>query len=192
MSGRDDNAKLLDHEYDGIRERDNPPPGWTLVVFGASIVFAIGYWIWYHAGGPGKSEAQAYVAEETTWKAVRAEAAKREVVSEGSLARAVDDDAVLTRGKTLFATSCLSCHGPLGAGLVGPNLTDGRQIHGSTRLDLYKVIRDGVPAKGMLAWGTMMPQSDLVALTAFVVTLRGKPVAGKAGEGAPVGAFTAP
>jgi cytochrome c oxidase cbb3-type subunit 3 len=192
MSGRDDNARLLDHEYDGIRERDNPPPGWTLVVFAATIVFSLGYWIWYHAGGPGKSEAQAYTADEAAWKVVRAEAAKREVVSEAVLARAVDDAAVLERGKTLFATSCLSCHGPQGAGLVGPNLTDDRQIHGSSRLDIYQTIRDGVPAKGMLAWGTMMPQPDVVALTAFVVTLRGKPVAGKAGEGAPVGAFPTP
>ena len=192
MSARDDHADQLDHEYDGIRERNNPPPGWTLVVFGASIVFAIGYWFWFHGGGPGRSDAQVYTADHASWLTTRAEAAKREVVSEAMLARAVLDDAVRMRGQTLFTTSCVSCHGPLGAGLLGPNLTDARQIHGSARLDIYQTIRDGVPAKGMLAWGTMMPQTDVVALAAFVVTLRGKPVTGKAGEGAPVGAFPAP
>lgn len=188
----DPNSDLLDHEYDGIRERNLPPPGWTLVIFGATIVFSVAYWIWFHGGGPGKTEDQRYKAEEQTWAAVRAEAAKRERVSEPMLATAAATDATVARGAALFQTTCVSCHGPQGAGLVGPNLTDDRQIHGSTRLDIFGTIRDGVPAKGMLAWGTMMPQPDLVALAAFVITLRGKNVAGKPPEGAPVSAFTAP
>lgn len=188
----DPNADLLDHEYDGIRERNLPPPGWTLVVFGACIIFSVGYWIWFHGGGPGRTEGQRYTADEQTWKAVRAEAAKRERVSESMLATAVATDATVERGKTLFQTNCVSCHAADGTGLLGPNLTDKRQIHGSTRLDIFATIRDGVPAKGMLAWGTMMPQADLVALTAFVITLRGKNLPGKPAEGAPVDAFPAP
>lgn len=182
----------LDHEYDGIREQDNPPPGWTLVVFGACIIFAVGYWIWYHAGGPGKSDTEDYATEEASWREVRAEAATKERVNERLLADAVSNDSSRARGKELFTTNCVSCHGAKGEGLVGPNLTDKRQIHGTARVDIFNTIRDGVPAKGMLAWGTMMPQPDLVALTAFVVTLRGTNVSGKAGEGAPVAAFPEP
>ena len=33
------------HEWDGIRELDNPLPRWWLWVFYASIVFSIGYWV---------------------------------------------------------------------------------------------------------------------------------------------------
>ena len=38
---------LLDHEYDGIREYDNPLPGWWRFIFYASIVFAVAYFIWF-------------------------------------------------------------------------------------------------------------------------------------------------
>jgi len=33
------------HEWDGIRELDNPLPRWWLWVFYACILFAIGYWL---------------------------------------------------------------------------------------------------------------------------------------------------
>ena len=37
------NDPLLDHEYDGIREYDNPMPGWWKAIFIISIIFAISY-----------------------------------------------------------------------------------------------------------------------------------------------------
>ncbi len=33
------------HEWDGIRELDNPLPRWWLWVFYACIAFSIGYWV---------------------------------------------------------------------------------------------------------------------------------------------------
>src|SRR5678810_63529 len=43
-----DDARLMAHTYDGIREYDNPLPGWWRSIFWASIVFAAGYWVWFH------------------------------------------------------------------------------------------------------------------------------------------------
>ncbi|HET9929555.1 MAG TPA: cbb3-type cytochrome c oxidase N-terminal domain-containing protein, partial [Polyangiaceae bacterium] len=40
---RADTASVLDHEYDGIREYDNPLPRWWVNIFWGSFVFAIGY-----------------------------------------------------------------------------------------------------------------------------------------------------
>ncbi len=34
--------KLLDHEYDGIQEYDNPIPLWLTLILVASIIFSIG------------------------------------------------------------------------------------------------------------------------------------------------------
>ncbi len=45
--------KLLDHDYDGIQEYDNPLPNWWLTTFFATIIFAFLYYIHYEvAGGP--------------------------------------------------------------------------------------------------------------------------------------------
>jgi cytochrome c oxidase cbb3-type subunit 3 len=33
------------HEWDGIRELDNPLPRWWLWVFYACIAYSIGYWV---------------------------------------------------------------------------------------------------------------------------------------------------
>src|SRR5690606_11438195 len=43
--------QLTDHEYDGIREYDNPTPGWWHAVFWASVVFAFFYVLFWH-GSP--------------------------------------------------------------------------------------------------------------------------------------------
>ena len=32
---------LLDHEYDGIREYDNPTPGWWVMLFILTIIFSV-------------------------------------------------------------------------------------------------------------------------------------------------------
>src|SRR3989338_9656902 len=37
------------HEWDGIRELDNPLPRWWLWVFWACVLFAIGYWVAFPA-----------------------------------------------------------------------------------------------------------------------------------------------
>lgn len=108
---------------------------------------------------------------------------------EQTLANAAQDPKVLERGAALFVQRCVSCHADKGQGLIGPNLTDLRQIHGSTRMDLYTTISKGVPTTAMLAWGEQLPQTDVLALTAFVSTLRGKNIAGKEPQGSPVEKF---
>jgi cytochrome c oxidase cbb3-type subunit III len=191
MSAKTEYDKLMDHEYDGIREYDNPLPSWWSGIFILSIVFAVGYWIYYHAGGPGLSETQEYEAEVKAVLALQAKAAaKSGPVSNDVLAALTKDSGEMDKAKTIFATRCLACHGPKGQGLVGPNLTDNFQVHGSTRSDIYKTIRDGVPAKGMQAWGKLLKPDELKRIAAFVGTLRGTNVAGgKKAEGAKVESF---
>jgi hypothetical protein len=46
--------EMLDHEFDGIREYNNPPPRWIMMILYGSIVFGIGYWLYYHTYGVGR------------------------------------------------------------------------------------------------------------------------------------------
>jgi cytochrome c oxidase cbb3-type subunit 3 len=184
--------RLLNHEYDGIQEYDNPLPGWWSGIFIATIVFAAAYWIWFHAGGPGKSVEEQFERDWGKYAAWKAEADRtaRLDVTEELLAGYATDPAIVASGEKLFAQNCVGCHKADGSGEVGPNLTDDFQIHGIGRLDLYRTIRDGVPAKGMISWGATLQPRDMAALAAYVSTLRGRNLPGKAPEGGRVSALT--
>jgi cytochrome c oxidase cbb3-type subunit 3 len=165
----------LAHDYDGIDEYDNPAPFWLTRTFYATIVFAAGYVAYYHLGGPGVSDRQEF---DTAWAAhqqVRSAAAATEriAVSEDIFAQLATSPTRLEAGKAVFLENCQSCHTDNGRGLVGPNLTDEFQIHGTGRMDIYHTIRDGVPPKGMIAWGEVLPYDDLLSVSAYVVSLRG-------------------
>jgi len=176
--------KLMDHEYDGIREYDNPLPSWWVGIFVLTILFALGYWVYYHMGGGGLSETDLYQRALTAYRKEQAlRAANAPTVDEATLAKLSKDDATLQAGRVTFGRLCTPCHNRHGEGLVGPNLTDDYQIHGSTRMDIYQTVRDGVLAKGMQAWGKVLDPKQLRQVVAFVTSLRGTHVKGKAAEG---------
>lgn len=186
-----DDARLMDHAYDGIREYDNPLPGWWRAIFWATIVFAAGYWVWFHVGHWGKTPQMKYeiaLAEYAEDKGAREKAELRNI-SEDTFARNATDSKVIAQGKEIFTARCASCHAADGQGLIGPNLTDRYQLHGTTRMDIFKTVRGGVAGTAMLAWGEQMGPSEVVAVSTFVATLRGKDLPGKEPQGAPVEPF---
>ncbi|MBK7071606.1 MAG: c-type cytochrome [Myxococcales bacterium] len=187
-------GQILDHCYDGIQEYDNPLPGWWSAFFIITIVFSGFYLFWYHLGGPGKSVTEVYAADYQAYEKQRVEreAADLSSVSEASIASAAGNADMLATGKTIFTSTCATCHQPDGSGLIGPNLTDGNQLHGTTRMDIYATVRNGVPNTAMVPWGAQLKPAEVIAVSAYVVTLRNKPLPGKAAEGAPVGPFAAP
>lgn len=184
-------ARLLEHAYDGIREYDNPLPGWWSWIFAGTVAFAAMYGFYFHVVHRGATPEQTYkvaLAEYDEKKEARA-AAEAANVSEQTIANASHDPQQVERGAALFQQRCVSCHGDKAQGLIGPNLTDLRQIHGDSRMHIYQTIEKGVPGTAMLAWGEQLPQTDVLALATFVTTLRGANVAGKEPQGAPVEKF---
>ncbi len=177
--------ELLDHDYDGIQEYDNPIPQWMNLIFLASVVFAIGYAFWFHWGGPGKSIAEQY-AEAKAAHAKQSAALHPRALSASELFALTKKSDVVARGKKVFAQYCTPCHGPNGEGKIGPNLTDDAWIHGGRLSDIYKTVSEGVLDKGMPAWGKQLKPDDLQAVVAYVGTLRGKNLPGKAPQGTKV------
>jgi cytochrome c oxidase cbb3-type subunit 3 len=186
-----DAERLMDHEYDGIQEYDNPLPGWWKAIFAGSIVFAACYGFYYHVANWGQRPDAAYASTLAVYNSQKSlrEAADAANVSEALLAKDAADPKVVARGKEVFLVRCASCHTENGRGLIGPNLTDEFQIHGSSRMDIYKTVHDGAPGTPMLAWGEQLPAPDVVAAAAFVSTLRGTNVQGKPPQGQKVGKF---
>jgi cytochrome c oxidase cbb3-type subunit III len=184
-----DDGPLLSHAYDGIREYDNPLPGWWRGAFWGTIVFAAFYALYFHVIG-GESVDDRYRAAVARYEESRASSrGPVELATEGSLERDAQSDETLAKGADVFAARCAACHKEHGEGLIGPNLTDRYQKHGSTRMDIYNTIRDGAQGTPMIAWGEQLPLSEVNAVAAYVTTLRGKNLTGKAPEGQPVGAF---
>jgi len=175
--------ELLDHEYDGIREYDNPMPGWWVKTFWVSFFFAIGYGFHYHVSGNGTSVAAEHAAEVQAANQLQAKRALGETVSEEGLAKLALDSALMADAKVLFAQRCAPCHGELGQGVIGPNLTDDHWLHSDTLLAIHETISEGVPAKGMPAWKMQLSAVQLRQLSAFVGSLRGQNLPGKAPEG---------
>jgi cytochrome c oxidase cbb3-type subunit III len=186
-----DAGVILDHAYDGIREYDNPLPGWWRAIFWATIVFSAGYWVWFHVGDWGRSPDAKYRVALGIYEEGRAvrEAAEVRDISEDALARSAQDPNLVAKGTSIYTAKCASCHAAEGQGLIGPNLTDRFQMHGTTRMDVFKTVRTGVPGTAMLAWGEQLPAPDVVAVTAYVITLRGKDIKGKEPQGQPVESF---
>lgn len=173
-----DQDRLLDHNYDGIQEYDNPLPGWWSAIFGLCILFSVGYWAYYHGMGTGHMSLDEYTLE-----MAQAEAKWPKFVlppkTESELSIIVADPARVTRGASQFQTLCFACHGAKGEGKIGPNLTDSAWLHGGNLGDLYISVGTGWPAKGMPGWGKQLSPDDLLGVVAFVASLRNTNVPGK-------------
>lgn len=136
----------LGHDYDGIRELDNPMPPWWLAFFFVSIVFAVVYMFHYHVLGTGDLQEAEYnkVMERETAK-VQAYLKEQAMDVDETNATLMTAEADLLKGKSLFINNCAVCHKEDGRGEVGPNLTDDYWVYGNDIKDVFKVIKKGAP-----------------------------------------------
>src|ERR1019366_1881360 len=87
-------------------------------------------------------------------------------VSAEALVLLSQDPAKVAEGKKLFTTYCVQCHGPDGAGKIGPNLTDNAWIHGGAADRIFAQVMSGSPTKGMIPWGPQIGPHRVKAVTA--------------------------
>lgn len=169
--------RLLDHEYDGIREYDNPLPRWWVGLFWATIVFAAVYMLNVIPGiGTGRGRIANYEQEMKLAgaRAAAAEAAHPQLeLNEATVLAFMHDPAALAEGKQTFTTTCAACHRPDGGGNIGPNLTDEFWLHGDQPMELVHTITNGFPEKGMPAWGPVLQPAQVGHVAAYVLTLQG-------------------
>ncbi|MFA7330043.1 MAG: cbb3-type cytochrome c oxidase N-terminal domain-containing protein [Candidatus Delongbacteria bacterium] len=185
--------EMLDHNYDGIQEYDNPLPTWWVWIFWATIVFSLVYFIYYHIlMGPTMHDE--YAAEVESWDARMAELIPP-TASEGDLQAILADPAKVQAGGAVFAAKCLPCHAADGGGMVGlgPNMTDNYWKNGDGSLSaIQKVVISGVTGTAMQAWEQQLKPDELVNVVAFVKSLQGTtPANPKEPEGQLVGAAAA-
>lgn len=158
--------KLMDHEYDGIKELDNPAPAWIMAIFYLTIAISAFYGAYYFMFD-GPSQEEEYMAEVQAHEAILA----ANKANSAPLAL-LTDDAALNEGAELYKSmSCAACHGVNGEGnAIGPNLTDNAWLMDDCNFDaVFNVIKNGNPTKGMTAFKGQMSDQQIQRVASFVL-----------------------
>lgn len=180
------------HEWDGIKELNNPAPRWWLWVFYATIVWAIGYMVIYPSwptltgegtrggteGALGWTQYKKLAEEQAEITARRSEYLGR---FEGASFEEVMNDPELyafanAGGASAFKDNCATCHGTGGAGGPGyPNLNDDDWIWGGSMEAIYHTLLYGIRADHedthssmMPAYGDMFSDEELREVASYV------------------------
>lgn len=183
---------LMDHEYDGIMELDNKLPPWWLYMFYVTIFFGVVYIFHFHISeipgldkvvllGPVEkgTNAEVYLAEMQQAKEEKEQflASAANNVDESNVELLADATA-LSNGKEKFETLCIACHAKSGGSTqvppgVGPNLTDEYWIHGGGIKNIFKTIKYGVPAEGMISWESQLTPRQMQEVASYIISLEG-------------------
>ena len=165
---------MLEHDYDGIRELDNNLPPWWKYGFYLTILVAVIYMINYHITKTSPLQAEEYTLSVKKAEAEIAEYMKTSASNvDESTVKMLTDKSELSAGQDLFIANCSACHGKLGEGTVGPNLTDDYWLHGGSVKDIFKTIKYGWPDKGMKSWKDDFSPVQIAQITSFIRTLKG-------------------
>lgn len=181
---KEEAAILTDHDYDGIQELDNSLPPWWKYGFYLTIVFAIIYLGYYHgAGGPSSEREYKNQMDLAAAQIAAYQATQKDAVNENTFDFS-DNANDIQAGAATFQSLCVSCHGAMGEGKVGPNLTDQYWKNGGGSKDIFKTIKYGVKGTGMKSWKTDLSASQIAQVASFVHSLQGtQPAGAKEPEG---------
>jgi cytochrome c oxidase cbb3-type subunit 3 len=189
-------VETTEHEWDGIRELDNPLPRWWLWTWYITMAVAVVYWVlmpaWpglhgYTHGILHQSDRAKVVRDLAELKTQRG--AESAMLHNASLEQIERDPKLqayaLAVGQSIFGDNCATCHGAGGTGGKGyPNLRDDVWLWGGSLEQIQHTITYGVRTGQPGAAGVQMPafgrdqmlKPDQVDdLTEYVVALSHRP-----------------
>lgn len=178
---------LLDHEYDGIREFDNPTPGWWHLIFLASVFFSIFYFGFWQFSPLAYSKEEAWAIKQTA-ETKRLFASYAELKpDEPTMIKLMKDEKLQAYAQGMFIGNCAQCHAKDGGGINGVNLTDESYKNVKVMTDIFNVIANGANNGAMPAWRNNFSEKERVLLASYIASLRGtKPANPKGPEGEPI------
>ncbi len=193
------------HEWDGLKELNNPAPRWWLWVFIITVIWSVGYWVVYPAwptlsghtkGSFGwtqyeklKQEQGEIDTKQQAWLAKFRKASFADIKKDPELyefARA--------GGAVAFKENCAACHGTGAEGRKGyPNLNDDDWLFGGSMEAIYKTLKVGIRSPHPDTRTTMMPafgrdgilkKDEIAAVADYVIDLNSN--AADTGNGAKI------
>lgn len=183
------------HEWDGIRELNNPMPRWWVITFYLCIIWAVGYMILYPAWPLINSATSGVLGYSS-----RAENAAEMAIAASEKSQYVDRIAqmpveeisqypdllqfAMAGGSAAFKVNCVQCHGSGAQGAPGyPNLNDDDWLWGGDVNAIHQTIAHGVRYDGdddsrfseMPAFKDMLEPAEIRQVASYVYSLTGEP-----------------
>ncbi|RMF85710.1 MAG: cytochrome C oxidase Cbb3 [Planctomycetota bacterium] len=167
---------LREHEFDGIREYDNPTPGWWWMLFIGTILFSVVYFLFFEMSPASWTIQEAHSAAQAELARIKYGKIGELKPDIPTMLQYMNEPEWLAVGATVFRGQCAQCHGPDGAGLVGGgvNLTDDYYKNIKKLDDIPRVIANGAAGGAMPPWKNRLHPNDIVLAACYVATLRGK------------------
>ena len=136
-------GKTTGHSWDEtLEEYNNPLPKWWSWLFYITVVFALGYLVYFP--GLGSFPGLGGWSSGKQWQAEQDAAPNFQKYLNEDIPALAKNSAALDSGKRLFNTYCIQCHAVDGKGSKGfPNLTDGDWLYGGEPAQIEESIRNG-------------------------------------------------
>jgi cytochrome c oxidase cbb3-type subunit III len=159
------------------------PVWWKLGAF-ATVVFALLYTAYFHLGTAGRTaidRLDVALAKNTALQFAEIGELKQDAPT---MVKFLDEASWLRVGQSIFKANCVQCHGAEGEGKVGPNLADDSYKNIRSIEDILTVLNRGAGGNAMPAWQNKLNSNEIVLVSTYVASLRGKnPAGGKGAEG---------
>jgi len=179
------------HEWDGIKELNNPLPRWWLWTLYLCIAWGIWYVIAYPAWPMIKGATEGYLGYSTRANVAaeieavnEANADLRAALTEVDLTTLTQNEELnrfaVAGGAAVFRTNCSQCHGSGAAGAKGyPNLLDDDWIWGGAIEDIAYTVNHGIRNETdpdahwsqMPAFGEILEAAEIDQVVEHVISL---------------------
>lgn len=166
--------ELLDHNYDGIQEFDNPTPSWWHVIFAGTMIFSVMYVAIMHLSPITKTRYEALAKTEAAALEKQFGELRTMALDETKVAKALENEQWVGMGESIFEQNCVLCHdygGPGKEGL-GLNLTDDVYKNVTSVQGILDILDEGIGV-AMPSQRAILNETEMALVTAYVVTLRG-------------------
>lgn len=168
----DEKHLLIGHSYDGIQELNHPLPTWWNFILYTSIIYSIGYFVYYEfLSGPTLT--QEFKVSHAKVMAAQAEYKRMNGAFKQEEYNAILADDGLNKGKVVYETNCLACHNENGIGDAGPNLTDKYWLRAKSTPDtIYNLAYNGSEDNGMPAWSELISKEEIYQAVVYISSLK--------------------
>lgn len=160
---------LKPHSHDGIFEYDQRLPRWWLLTLFGAVLFSAIYWLMLDIKSYEGETHQEMEARMAAIQSLRL-ANSIDVTDNNRFWEMANTKSIVQSGEATFQTNCVACHNADLTGGIGFNLVDAEWVHGAAPASIYQTVFNGVPEKGMQAWGSLLGQKRIAEVVSYILS----------------------